>query len=166
MDNGRRFWLNLWTGRAAMRRAFPARLEKTIADAVHASETQHRGEIRFVVETACNPLAVWRGLTPRDRALELFSGLRVWDTEQNSGILVYVLFAERHIEIVADRGINARVPQAEWDAVAATMATAYRAGDYAGGSLRAIETLTRLLASHFPAGEVNANELPDGPLLI
>ena len=105
-------------------------------------------------------------MTPRQRALELFGLLRVWDTELNTGILIYVLLADRAVEIVADRGIAATVPQADWDALCRTTESLFREGRYADGSLAIIEGAAHLLDRHFPARPPGPNELPNQPLLL
>ena len=148
------------------RLAFPAKLLNEIEIAVKQSERQHRGELRFAVENALAPGWVWRGMSARQRATDVFSNLRLWDTEENSGVLIYVLLAEREVDIVADRGIARCVPQVEWDTVAQAMQKAFRTGDFRQGSLEGIERITVLLATHFPAGEVNPNELSNKPVIV
>jgi len=148
------------------RRAFPAAVLARIEDAVRESERTHRGELRFVAEGDLDLLPVLRGLTARERALEVFAGLGVWDTAENSGVLVYVQLVDHRIEIVADRGIAARVAQSEWDAVCRRMETAFRGGDYEGGALTGIREITALLARHFPPGAANPDELPDRPVVL
>ncbi|KAF0165387.1 MAG: hypothetical protein FD157_1374 [Rhodocyclaceae bacterium] len=138
----------------------------SIGAAVTACEQSHRGELRFVVEGALPLSALWRDLSPRDRAVELFSQLRVWDTDENSGILIYVQLVDHRVEILADRGIAARVPQAEWDAICRAMEASFRRGEWRQGALQAVTRAGELLARHFPAGENNPNELPDQPLVI
>lgn len=157
---------HLFAGERAMRRAFPHTLLRRIEQAVAASETLHRGELRFVVEGALPPLAIWRGLTARQRAIELFSLLRVWDTEENSGVLIYVQFVDHKVEIVADRGIAARVGRDTWRDICAAMEQAFKSRRYEDGVLNALQQTGALLASHFPAGPHNPNELPDQPLVI
>jgi hypothetical protein len=110
------------------RRVFAAADLAAIGQAITASETRHRGELRFVVEAGLPPAALWRDTSPRQRAAELFASERVWDTEENSGILIYVELADRRVEILADRGIAARVAQAEWDAICRAMEQAFGAG--------------------------------------
>ncbi len=151
-----------WTVRSAFPRVALDRVEL----AVKASETQHRGEIRFAVEGALEFLPILRGLTPRDRALEVFSLMRVWDTAENSGVLIYVQFVDHHIEIVADRGIAALIGQAQWDAICRRMEDAFRARQYEAGVAAGIGDVSALLASHFPAGAVNTDELPDRPVML
>jgi uncharacterized membrane protein len=123
----------------------------------------------MVVESRLSPWAVLRGLHPRQRAIDLFSELRIWDTEHNSGVLIYLLMAEHAIEIVADRGIAARVAADEWDDICRQMQLAYAQSDWRGGSLRGIEQIHALLQRHFPAGAQaggDHDELPNRPLLI
>lgn len=148
------------------RRRFPPAARAAVAKTIAASEGQHRGELRFVVEGPLPLADALRGTPARARAIELFSRLRVWDTAENSGILIYLQMVDRRVEIVADRGIAARVPQAEWDALCRRMEEAFRVGDFLRGSLDGIAAATRLLVAHFPAAAVNPNELPDEPLLL
>jgi uncharacterized membrane protein len=147
-------------------RAFPARALDRIEQAIGVSERSHSGELRLVLEANMNPLDVLRGRSARDRALELFSLLRVWDTEQNSGVLLYLQMVDHRIEIVADRGISALVAQAEWDAICRRMESAFRATRFEAGALEAIGEITQLLNRHFPPGERNLDELPDRPLIV
>jgi len=140
-----------------------ARIEARVA----ASEKRHSGEIRVVVEAGL-PVSYLRAkATPRDRAIKLFGKLGVWDTERNNGVLIYLLIAERAIEIVADRGVNRVVSAAEWAEIAASMQSAFQAGDFEAGLLRAVDAVDALLVRHFAArpGDVDVNELPDAPLL-
>ena len=146
--------------------AFPQAEFERIEAAIAASERSHRGEIRFVVEAGLDLAALLKGMTPRERALQVFSELRIWDTEENTGVLVYVQLIDHDIEIVADRGISARVPQAEWDAICQRMEQAFRERRFSEGTFAAIERLTALLQLHFPARAVNPNELPDRPVAI
>ena len=140
-----------------------ARIEARVA----ASEKRHSGEIRVVVEAGLPLSYLRRGATPRERAVALFGKLGVWDTERNNGVLVYLLIAERAIEIVADRGLSRIVPATEWAAIATSMQSAFQAGEFEGGLLRAVDAVDVLLVRHFAArpGDVDVNELPDAPLL-
>ena len=147
-------------------RAFPKSVLERIESAVRASEQAHRGEIRFAVEGALEFFPVVRGLTPRARALEFFSLLRMWDTEENTGVLIYLQLVDRDIEIVADRGIAARIAQPEWDAICHRMEEAFRHGRFEEGVLGGVSEVSALLARHFPAGERNADELPDKPVVL
>ena len=151
--------------RVALRPFSSAALDR-IEQAIGTSERRHGGELRLALEANLNPLEVLRGRSARSRALELFSHLRVWDTEQNSGVLVYLQMVDHRIEIVADRGIARRVPQAQWDAICRRMETAFRARRFEAGALEAIGEITELLAQHFPPGEQNPDELPDRPVIV
>jgi uncharacterized membrane protein len=148
------------------RLAFPTALLKEIENAVSQSESLHRGELRLAIENALEPAWVWKKLSAHQRATEVFSNLRVWDTEDNSGILIYILLADREVHIIADRGIAQKVTQQEWDAIAKTMQTAFSKGEFRRGSLIGIEQLTQLLANHFPPGAKNVNELPNKPVIL
>lgn len=148
------------------RLSFSEAVLKDIEKAVKQSEFQHRGELRFAVENALAPGWVWHGMTGRHRAAEVFSNLRVWDTEENSGVLIYILLADREVHILADRGIHNCVEQSVWDGIAKIMQNAFREGNFRQGSLSGIEEITRLLAAHFPASSDNRNELPNRPVII
>ena len=150
----------------AQQRAFPESILKAIEDEIGASEVLHSGELRFAIEAALPLGAVWRGLSGRARAIELFSQLCVWDTEHNSGVLIYLLLADHDIEIIADRGITARVDQREWDQIARTMEQAFGAGEFGPGALAGIRAITTLLAHHFPPDGDNPNELSNRPVLL
>jgi len=149
-----------------VRRVFSRTDWAAIGDAITACEKSHRGELRFVAEGALPVSALWRDLSPRARAVELFSMFRVWDTAENSGILIYVQLLDRRVEILADRGIAARVPQGEWDAICRDMETHFRRSEWKNGALQAVTRAGALLANHFPAGDSNPNELPDQPLML
>ncbi|MCX7165932.1 MAG: TPM domain-containing protein [Rhodocyclales bacterium] len=148
------------------RRVFSRNDLAMIGEAIRACEMTHRGELRFVVEASMPLSALRSGQSARARAVDLFSILRVWDTEENSGVLIYVQLVDRRVEILADRGIAASVPQAEWNAICRGMEQSFGQGSWRQGALRAVTRAGKLLASHFPAGENNPNELPDQPLVI
>ena len=149
------------------RQSFSREELRTIEKAIKASERRHAGQIRFVVEGAL-PLAYLflEHRSSRRRAEDLFSSLKVWDTEHNTGVLVYVQLVSRHIDIVADRGIAAKVGQDEWNAVCRAMESSFRKREFLKGSLEALERVTVLLARHFPSAGGGANELPDRPVVL
>jgi len=158
---------HLMTGRARLRGCFPSSALDAIEAAVRECESLHSGEIRFAIEAALHLPALLRGATPRARAVEVFSQLRVWDTEHNNGVLIYVLLADRAVEIVADRGVaGGRVPQAEWDAVCRLVSQRFAAGEFEQGAVAGIKAVAEVLA-RYPAGPRNgSNELPDAPVLL
>lgn len=164
--NGGRLLRNLAMTPWRLRRAFTPHTLRAIRAEIAASERLHGGQIRFAVEGALPMAALLRGQSPRERALEVFSLLRVWDTELNNGVLVYLLFAERDVEIIADRGIHARVTSREWQDICHDMEEAFHHGRYETGALEGIRALSRLLARHFPADAGRGNELPDSPVLL
>jgi uncharacterized membrane protein len=148
------------------RRAFPPPALQRIRQAITAQEKRHAGEVRFAVEGGLSPLAVLSGVSPRRRAEELFASLRVWDTEHNNGVLVYVLLADRAVEVVADRGIHARVGEAAWAEVCDAMRGHFAAGRFEQGALAGLQRTGDLLARHFPAAGARPNELPDEPVVL
>jgi uncharacterized membrane protein len=152
------FWL--------LRLRYPATVLASIEARIGDCERRHPGELRFAVEHALEMGDLLAGLTPRERALELFGLLRVWDTEHNNGVLIYVLHAEHAVEIVADRGLARVVPQADWDALCRRVEAQFRAGRHGDGAIAAIDGAAGLLERHFPARTGDRNELPDQPLLL
>ena len=160
-------WLRIlkhrWFDERDSARALPPAALDRLQAQVAASELHHSGEIRLCVEAGLPLSYLWRRLRARDRAIMMFGKLRVWDTEHNNGVLIYLLLAERAIEIVADRGLARRVPQAHWDQVVQAMREAFRAGQFESGLAQAISAVHAELREHFPlqAGAVNPNELPD-----
>ncbi|GAB4234377.1 MAG: TPM domain-containing protein [Deltaproteobacteria bacterium] len=157
---------HLMATKRAVNRAFPASTLDAIDRAVKASEAKHRGEIRFAVEGALHVEPLLRGQSARERALEVFSQLRIWDTEANNGVLIYLLLADRDVEIVADRGVHAKVGAQEWERICRKMETAFRRGDFEGGVQDGIREVTQHLARHFPPGGGDRNELPDEPVVM
>ena len=160
-----RYWENLWSLPMMTRRRFPPSTLQAIEAAIVEAESRHGGEIRFVVETALEWSALWAGMTPRARALEVFGELGVWDTEHNNGVLIYVLMAEHDVEIIADRGIAARVPQEAWESVCRDMERLFAQGSFREGAVSGIEGVTRLLSEHFPESTADRNEQPNQPIL-
>ncbi len=150
-----------------VRHAFSKPVCQAIEHAIASSERSNRAEIRFVVEGALDWPQLWRNLDARTRAVNLFSDLRIWDTEHNTGILVYVLFAEQQLEIVADRGISARVAPREWDSICAGMTRAFQAGQFKQGSIEGLTRITGLLHHHFPQdGAHNPEELSNQVVIL
>ncbi len=160
-----RFLKHRWLDEADTRKAIPPDLLERLRQRVAASEKRHSGEIRIYVEAGLPTSYLLRNATARERAVAMFGKLRVWDTEHNNGVLVYLLLAEHAIEIVADRGITRHVPPAEWKAIIARMGTAFRERRFEDGLTQALEEVSALLVAHFPLaeGQANPNELPDEP---
>jgi uncharacterized membrane protein len=137
-----------------------------IERAIASSEAGHRGEIRFAAENALDGPALLAGQSARARALEIFSQLGVWDTEENNGVLIYLLLADHDIEIVADRGINAKVAPADWERICRDMEQALRRGAYEEGVVTGIKEVSALLARHYPPRPGDRNELPNEPVAL
>ena len=157
---------HLMTAGRSLRRLFPAGTLAGIEAAIRAAEREHSGEIRFAVESCLHFRHLRSGRDARRRALDLFSRLRVWDTAYNNGVLIYLLLADRDIEIVADRGFNGKVTPAEWESVCRCMETEFAAGHFETGALTGIHRVSELIAPHFPPAPGDRNELPDAPVVI
>ena len=161
-----RFFRHALMSPVSARRMFPTAVLDAIGAVVTEEEKRHRGEIRFIVEAELTTGQLWRDAGSRDRARELFAQHGVWNTEENTGVLIYVLLADRRVEVVADRGITALVPETEWQSICRTMEAHFREGRFQEGSVAGVRAVSNVLARHFPARENNPNELPDRPLLI
>ena len=157
---------HLFSGPWQVRRRFCKDAMQRIQTEITSSEHQHLGELRFAVEAGLHWRALLHGTTARARAIEVFSQLRIWDTEHNSGVLIYVQLVDRKVEILADRGIDALVPQAEWDAICRRIEQRYREGEFEQGTCAAIEEITVRLARHFPPRAANPDELSNRPVLL
>lgn len=147
-------------------RAFSRQTLLAIEQAIRASEAMHAGEIRFVVEAALDGAPLFQGQSARERALDLFSQLRIWDTEFNNGVLIYLLLADRDVEIVADRGIHGKVGAREWGNICYAMELAFKQGNFEGGVVNGVQAVTQQLVKHFPATAGGRNELNDGPVML
>jgi uncharacterized membrane protein len=162
----RRWLQNLATTPLALRRCFGPRTLTAIEAACTASEASHRAEIRCAIEAALPLGHLWRGVSSAARAVEVFSLLRMWDTAENNGVLLYILLAERHIEIVADRGFTDRVTAADWQAICTDMQSAFSAGHFEAGALAGLGRISEHACRHFPARGGDRNELPDSTALL
>lgn len=160
-----RFWRHAVMSPMRARRLFPPATLDRVQRAIAASEKRHRGELRFVVEAELGTSQLWRDLGSRERAREIFATLGVWNTEENNGVLVYVLLADRTVEIVADRGIAAVAAQ-EWRGICRMMEARFSAGRYEEGAIAGVEAVSTLLARHYPAQGARPNELDDRPVVM
>jgi uncharacterized membrane protein len=162
----RRLIRHLISTRWSTRRHFTPAVRAAIERAIRECEAHHAGEIRFVVESAFDIPELWHDLAPRRRAWQLFGQLGVWDTARNNGVLIYVLMADRAVEIIADRGIATHVPEPEWQTVCRQMQQHYRDGRFREGSVAGIEGVGSLLGRHFPGESHGDHELPSQPVLL
>lgn len=166
MNKFARIVRHLLAGRWQVIHHFPKSSMVAIEAAIKHSEASHLGELRFAVEAGLDWRELWHGITPRQRAIEVFSQLRMWDTEHNSGVLIYLLLADRRVEIIADRGIHARVGDAGWSGICHEMEAAFRAGLFQQGVVTGLSHISALLIQHFPATSNHPNELSDKPVVL
>ena len=162
----RRISRHLLEHRWRLRRIFPPKALARIEQAIKAGEATHSGQVRFVVEGALDGGPLFRNQPARARALDIFSQLRIWDTAHNNGVLIYLLLADRDVEIVADRGIDAKVGTAGWEKICQEMETDFSAGDFERGVIKGIEAVSREMATHFPRAAGGPKELPDTPVVM
>jgi uncharacterized membrane protein len=162
----KRIGKHLLEHRWRVRKVFPPRVLTSIERAIKTSEATHSGQIRFVVEGALDGAPLLRNQSARDRALDVFSHLRIWDTVHNNGVLIYLLLADRDVEILADRGIDALVGAEEWEKICRAMESEFGKGNFEAGVITGIEAVTRHLAKHFPKASGGANELLDAPVVM
>ncbi len=163
----KRIFKHRWLDESAARRVLPPELLQRLTQAVAASERRHTGEVRICVEAGLPLGYLWRGATARERAVMLFGKLRVWDTEHNNGVLIYLLLADHSIELVADRGLNNAVSGAQWKSMVDRLAGALRERRFEDGLTQALEEVSAVLVEHCPlaTGQSRANELPDEPAI-
>jgi uncharacterized membrane protein len=157
---------HLFASEAATRGRFSAGVLAAVEQAITGAEKRTSGQIRFAIETALELPQLWRGMTPRERAVDVFGELRVWDTELSNGVLIYVLMAEHDVEIVADRGAAARIPAEDWESACRLMEEHFRAGRFEAGAVAGVAAVGALLERHFPARAEPRDELPNQPSLL
>ena len=166
----KRIFRHAWVSRLTVRKLFPKELLDRIETEIAQAEQLHQGQIVFAVEADLSLSDLLKNKSARDRALEVFGSLRVWDTEHNNGVLLYVLVADRQIEIVADRGINDKVNQEVWERVCLHIEQQFRAGELGQGVTIGIAQIAAVLREHFPGcasgGGVNGNELANEPKIL
>ena len=161
-----RFWRHVWMSPLKAARAFPALTLDAIQRQVALEESRHRGEVCFVVEAELTSAQLWGGLSSRDRARQVFALQGVWNTDENNGVLIYVLLADRRVEIVADRGIDAKAAAGQWQATCLAMEKHFRERRFEEGAIVGVKAVSALLAQHFPATGKGRNELGDRPVLM
>jgi len=162
----RRFLQHLALDHLAVRRRFDDAAMTRIEQAIAQGERTHRGQVQVAIEASLPVQRVIRHMTPRERAVEVFSQLRVWDTEENVGVLIYLLLADRAVEIVADRGIAKAVPDGQWREACKEMEAALRRSAYADAVVAGVQRVSQLLAQHFPGDGGSRNELGDRPIVL
>ena len=171
-----RFSKHLVSHRWQVGRYFSDAALQRIENAIAASEKEHEGEISFVVEAGLHPYEIVFKKSPRNRAIELFGRFHIWDTEHNNGVLIYLLLADRDVEIVADRGIHQHVGHDGWEAICHEMEVMFRRGEFEAGVLHGIARIGALLDKHFPISSVKnsknkttkkkRNEISNKPIIL
>jgi uncharacterized membrane protein len=161
----KRIFRHLFTTMWSVRRAFPASSMQAVERAIRETEATHQGQVRFAVEHALDLPQLLAGRSARARALDVFSQLRVWDTQHNNGVLIYLLLADRDVEIIADRGVHARVGE-QWEAICRRMEERFGRGEYEAGVVEGIRAVGEHLTQHFPKQRPGPNELPDRPVVL
>jgi uncharacterized membrane protein len=162
----KRLLKHLFSGAWQVRRAFPPAAMQAIKAAISAAERLHHGEIRFAVEAGLDVLPLLHGESARERAIQVFSELRVWDTERNNGVLIYLLLADRDVEIVADRGVHARVGAEGWEEICRQMEGCYKERRFEAGVIGGIQAVSHYLEKYYPRQGADTNELPDAPIVL
>ena len=171
-----RFFRHLISNPWQVKHHFSEQALQNIEAAITESEAKHTGEIRFVVELGLHPFEILSKKSPRVRAIELFSHLNIWNTERNNGVLIYLLLADRDVEIVADRGIDKPIGYDRWDVICHGIEVLFRRGEFEAGVLQGIAEVNKALEAHFPVKSIKnkrkrsvqrkKNELPDKPLIL
>lgn len=164
--NIKRIAKHLLTTRLQVNKYFPSKTLYAIEQQIAKSEMLHAGEVRFVVEAMLEPASLLKNQSAQERAIDVFSQLRIWDTEYNNGLLIYLLLADRAVEIVADRGINAKVGADAWQKICRTMESDFKKGKFEEGVITGIQSVTTHLAQHFPRAADDKNELSDTPVIM
>ncbi len=164
-------WLrHRWADDAAQQ--LPKNLGDRIVRLIADHERTHNGEVRVCIESGLPADYLLAAETMpellRRRALSQFSDLGIWDTEHNNGVLIYLCLAERAIEVVADRGIHQRVPEALWSSIVSRLSSHLHSGEWEAGIEEAILAVSGVLSQHFPLvpGQTNPNELADQPVIL
>ncbi|MCC5814490.1 MAG: TPM domain-containing protein [Leptospira sp.] len=161
-----RFFKHSFISPWSVKKYFPAKSMERITAVISDSEKRHDAEIVFAIEPSIPPFAALKGYSARERSIDVFSNLRVWDTEANNGVMIYLLLADHDIEIVADRGVNRLAGAEYWEDVCHKMEERFRKGEFLEGVIEGIETITKLLEVHYPKTKGNANELPNKPVIV
>lgn len=162
----RRLWRHRWGAIRESDAIFDQAAFDRIEAVIGEGERRHRGEVRFAIEPTLDPSQIWAGLAPRERAVQVFSEQGIWDTEENAGILLYLLWADHAVEIVADRGADRRVPPGRWQEICTALASACRDGRALEGVLAALAAINDTLAPVLPVGEGDRDELPNAPIVL
>ena len=161
-----RFFKHMFSHPWQVKSHFSAEALRNIEKAISASEKMHAGEIRFVVEAGLHPIEILYKKTPKKRAIELFGYLNIWDTEHNNGVLIYLLLADRDVEIIGDRGIDKHLGHNGWEQICRDMEALFRAGEFEAGVLQGVAEISAYLQKYFPQTGASKNEVTNKPLVM
>lgn len=166
MDKLKRLFRHLFTTKRSGKHAFPEATLQAIQKVIAEGEKQHRAEVQLIVEPSMPLSEIWEGTTARERAIELFAIHGIWDTEENSGILIYIDLADHQVEIVTDRGIKHVTRDDEWQSICRTMTSGYAQGNYHDSTIKAVKLMNEILHEHLPDTENLPNQLPNRPIIL
>jgi uncharacterized membrane protein len=170
MNKISRAWRHAKTTKVQGKKAFPSATLAAIQAIIADGENKHRAEVRLIVEPSLDLAAIISGMTSRERAGELFTDYRIWDTEENCGVLIYINLADHQVEIIADRGIARLIPNDHWQAVCKTMTDGFAQALYHDSALNGLTQLNAILKKYFPEGESahspQPNQLSNQPILL
>lgn len=162
----KRILKHFWLGSLEVKRCLSNSALDNIEQAIKQGEQHHAGQIFFVVEASLDSRDLWTNKTARQRAIEVFSKLRIWDTELNNGVLIYLLLADRDVEIVADRGVDNKLGKQTWEAICHDMEKLFRQGQFERGIVEGVQRVSQHLTAHYPNAGRKVNELSDKPVVI
>jgi uncharacterized membrane protein len=167
MKTLKRAWRHLTTTRVEGKRLFPPETLTTIQSMIAAGEATHRAEVRVIVEPSLTLNEVLSGMTSRQRASELFTLYRIWDTDENCGVLIYINLADHQVEIIADRGLTKRILPDDWQYICTTMTNGFAQDEYHDSVIAGLRQLNALLKRRFPdASSTQFDQLSDLPILL
>ncbi len=127
-----------------------------IVHAIRDAEKQTSGEVRIFVESKCS------FIDPLDRAKEIFTQLKMENTEHRNGVLFYVALKDRQLAIYGDTGIHQKTGDDYWKAAVDNMLSHFNKENYAEGIASCVSMIGKALQQHFPYNkDVDKNELPD-----
>jgi uncharacterized membrane protein len=165
-DKIKRIWRHRLASTSQVRSTFTSAAFERIESAIAEGERLHRGEVQFAVEAELDLYSLWADMTARERGLRIFSEQAIWDTEENTGVLIYLLWADHAVEIIADRAAHRCLPAARWQEVCTTVTEACRAGRHVDGVVAAIQAVNQALHEALPIGEHDDDELPNRPIVL
>jgi len=128
--------------------------ERLIKEAIEGAEHQTSGEIRVHIESSCKQEVL-------DRAAWLFKKLKMHETKERNGVLIYLSINDRKFAIIGDSGINKVVPKGFWDEIKEIMIGHFIKNEYSQGIIRGIEKTGEHLKQYFPWQTDDVNELSD-----